>query len=794
MSRLLSAATVRGLRFKFSGFGFLFGVQSTKNQKPKTLNSKSETLNPMSATSTDTMLKSFLRSKRLVVSFIIISIFTSVAAVAPFYFSRSEKAPDGHTIRHLIATHDLWIHLHMMDQFDKGLRSGVLYPRWAAEINHGYGILSFLYYPPGIFYLSSATHAVVNDWHVSLFIITLLALFGSGLALYKLARTFYGPLASSIAALFYMFLPMHMLDLYWRGGLPQFIGYVFPPLTIYFAFKLVRKGALRYYAAFAFCYGVHILTHFPIALMFSYALVFLAVVWAWKERNWRIAARFGLSMALGQVLSAIYWLPAAIEAKYAYEYTTSLFPYHLSYITLVPVAGAGPAYDFGQTLNYIFAFHALTLIVTILVLRKLSPKSEATDLSSREWSPRSIWMTMAIATTFMTTSYSVYISKLLPKIEVAVPSWRWFALAGMFTCLLIAAAIDKLQQNNAYSSRVIWACRAAIGAVILTSLVLSIQKSVIRPLANETYYPAATAYDVVESSWTPKAATYPQELPDTPLAMSDPPGAAIEISKWKPQQREIFVKADQTTLIRLKTYNFRGWTARLDGQIVPMLSDKDGIQQVEVPPGAHTINATFESTAVHSAAAALSGIGLLAILAMAFAGRGLRLPAYEAAGQAAVDRASSIQPHKSWSATFASIQRHRLAIVALLLIVAIAVFIATRNSDSARPSTGTSRNSNRASSPLISALTVGSDAHLFLEGRDSVMVALDETASNELVTAISNGDKNGLDSLIESGRALNVENNTRVRVLQAATGRIKVRILEGPHIMAEGWVLERWMH
>jgi hypothetical protein len=721
----------------------------------------------------------------------IVSVVTSVAAVAPFYFSRSEKAPDGHTIRHLIATHDLWIHLHMMDQFDKGLRSGVLYPRWAAEINHGYGILSFLYYPPGIFYLSSATHAVVNDWHVSLFIITLLALFGSGLALYKLARTFYGPLGSSIAALFYMLLPMHMLDLYWRGGLPQFIGYVFPPLTVYFAFKLVREGTLRYYAAFAFCYGVHILTHFPIALMFSYALVFLAVVWAWKERNWRIAARFGLSMALGQVLSAIYWLPAATEAKYAYEYTTSLFPYHLSYITLVPVAGAGPAYDFGQTLNYIFAFHALTLIVTILVLRKLSPKSDATDRSSREWSPRSIWMTMAIATTLMTTSYSVYISKLLPKIEVAVPSWRWLAVAGMFTCLLIAAAIDKLQQNKAYSSRVIWACRGAIGAVILTSLVLSIQKSVIRPLANETYYPAATAYDVVESSWTPKAATYPQELPDTPLAMSDPPGATIEISKWKPQQREISVKADQTTLIRLKTYNFRGWTARLDGQIVPMLSDKDGIQQVEVPPGTHTISATFENTAVHSASAVLSTIGLLAIVAMTVAGRAIRQQSYEQSP----DRDSSIQSHKPVSALFASIPSRRSVVIALIVIAigSVAVFVATRSSGSANQPAANSKSKNRNSDPFVSGLSVGSDAHLFLEGRDSVMVAVDENASNEMVSAISSRDQTAIDSLIESGRALNAVNNTRVRVLQSATGRIKVRILEGPHMMAEGWVLERWL-
>src|SRR6185369_13411209 len=266
------------------------------------------------------------------------------------------------------------------------------------------------------------------------------------------------------------------------------------------------------------------------------------------------------------------------------------------------------------------------------------------------------------------------------------------------------------RRNKDYSARLIWVCRAAIGAVILINLALSIQKSVIRPLANPTYYPAASAYDVVESSWTPKAATYPQELPDTPLAMSDPPGAAIEISKWEPQQREVHVKADQTTIIRLKTYNFPGWIARLDGQIVPMLSDKDGIQQVEVPTGAHTITATFESTALHSAATLISAIGLVAIAALAFAGRAIRQPVY----QEAADLDASIQSHKPMSARLASIPRRRIVVIALIVVAigSAAVFLATRRSGSAKPSAGTSRNSNRASAPLVSGLSVGSDAHL----------------------------------------------------------------------------------
>ena len=82
---------------------------------------------------------------------------------------------------------------------------------------------------------------------------------------------------------------------------------------------------------------------------------------------------------------------------------------------------------------------------------------------------------------------------------------------------------------------------------------------------------------------------------------------------------------------------------------------------------------------------------------------------------------------------------------------------------------------------------------MYLDGRDEVMVALEEKASDEIIAALATRDQSALDGLIASGRALNADNNTRVRVLQTMAGRTKVIILEGPHIMAEGWVPERWL-
>lgn len=95
-------------------------------------------------------------------------------------------------------------------------------------------------------------------------------------------------------------------------------------------------------------------------------------------------------------------------------------------------------------------------------------------------------------------------------------------------------------------------------------------------------------------------------------------------------------------------------------------------------------------------------------------------------------------------------------------------------------------------------ITAGSNdgdpqGRLYLAGRDSVMVALDDKAWDDLITALSGKDQGALDSLAGSGSVLKVENNTRVRLLQTMMGRTKVRILEGPYVKREGWVGERWL-
>jgi hypothetical protein len=245
----------------------------------------------------------------------------------------------------------------------------------------------------------------------------------------------------------------------------------------------------------------------------------------------------------------------------------------------------------------------------------------------------------------------------------------------------------------------------------------------------------------------------------------------------------------------MKTYNFPGWTARVDGKLVPMLSDQDGVQLVEVPPGIHTVEASFKNTPPRTAGTVISAVGLLMVFGLSFAGRS-RERKVEGEGPFK-EKQAVVYSVLSAGIRGISWLKGLAAIVLVIVAGAAAIVMITRRSNPGntdQPGNSAAPSVAPADQPVAGGSQgAGSDAQLYLAGRDSVMVALDEKALDEMLSAISTRDQPALDALIESGRALKADNNTRVRVLETTTGRTKVRIREGPHVLAEGWVPERWL-
>jgi hypothetical protein len=153
-------------------------------------------------------------------------------------------------------------------------------------------------------------------------------------------------------------------------------------------------------------------------------------------------------------------------------------------------------------------------------------------------------------------------------------------------------------------------------------------------------------------------------------------------------------------------------------------------------------------------------------------------------------RSKAIDEKKSLIAPLKS----RYALFALLLaaVVGVIALLATSNRESTGTATGRST-APTGDAPARGSLSVGSEARVAAGNRDTIMIAVDQKAMDEMVAALSTVDDNRLQSLVDSGRVFTVLNNTKVRVLESELGKVKVRVLEGESVVMEGWVPDRWI-
>jgi hypothetical protein len=465
--------------------------------------------------------------------------------------------------------------------------------------------------------LTSLIHLGIDNWVYTMFAVSVLGLAASGLSFYIFSSLVYGRLPSAAGALLYMAAPYHMLDLYWRAAMPEFMGFILVPAIVYFAFKLGSSGRLGYFAGLGFFHGLFLMTHFPVAYLMTYILAFYAVILAVTKRDWRISFRIGSGIALALLLGSIYWVPAALEAKYVTEHFSRLFPYQESYITLLPAGARFSEFaEFVDLLNASFSVQTVTLIAALCLLYSVGhskPERGEAESDSERAGRRHTgqWVVMAITTTFMATSFSIYISRLIPKIEAVSFPWRWLVIATFFTSLVVAAVIDRLTLPGVLSSRMSWVSRIAVTAALGSIVWYTVQGVILPTRSRPRLMPPP---NFVESGFIPVGATQPQNLMPGPLASLNTVSGEVEVIRWDPLHREVRLASTQPAILKLRTYNFPGWEARVDGQPARILSDAVGGQVVNLDvPGEHTVEVFFVNTPPRILAGALTGAGFLLI-------------------------------------------------------------------------------------------------------------------------------------------------------------------------------------
>ena len=215
-------------------------------------------------------------------------------------------------------THDGQDHVARIANFYQNLSEGNIVPRWAGNLNWGYGhpILEFLYPLPS--YLASFFHFFGFTLVDGVKLVFGISFILSGIAMWVFIKELLNDdYAAFFASLLYVIAPYRFVDLYVRGAIGEHVAFIFPPLIFYFLLRLSRRCSPRYVVGGAFSFAGLILSHNAITVMFlplMFAYGFYLIFQCSDKKFFILNALCLVLFGFG--LSAFFLIPAFIEGKY----------------------------------------------------------------------------------------------------------------------------------------------------------------------------------------------------------------------------------------------------------------------------------------------------------------------------------------------------------------------------------------------------------------------------------------------------------------------------------------------
>ena len=574
-------------------------------------------------------------NKRLGVLFSLV-VMTAIATLPFFVIGEDQKV--GCCGGEMPVTHDSWMHLNQMRAFHRGLEAGRLYPRWDDETHGGYGAPTLAFYPPGAYYVTSFFYFLTRDWSKVWIGFYWLASFASAAAIYCYARRTMSRAAGLMAAAVYVFAPYHLINQYQRGAMAEFLSFIWTPLVLLFAERLLadssRRELLLSFAGLSASFGAFLLSHPPTAYQFLLVLGPCFVVWAIRMKRRRELLIIGCALGFGLMIAAAYFLPAVAEQNLVYyDDVERTWPYHASYVYDFAQKVYDHARDsFFSRLDRIWAFNAIAILLLGGVVVNWTNKSYEdykpdsgpipdSALRKRVW----LWAWAGLIACFLMTKYSKPIGRLIPKIETGVYSWRMLALTSFAAAMLAGACFEV--RSAAFRRKRLnhQALSPKGGATNLAPLVASLT-ILIAALAASAWYVAWPMWRAQSFEPHPEHYNYatlprgaPREAPPTDRARLDSGNGRVTVEYWAPELRRLRVEAPKPDQLQFRTSNFAGWTAIVDGGLTEL---KEGAVKnivIDIPEGEHAVTLELRSTPVRRAGNVITILSLALLFSITIA-------------------------------------------------------------------------------------------------------------------------------------------------------------------------------
>ncbi|OGK30447.1 hypothetical protein A3F29_00380 [Candidatus Roizmanbacteria bacterium RIFCSPHIGHO2_12_FULL_33_9] len=485
----------------------------------------------------------------------------------------------------------------------KAMTDGQFPPRWAKNLNYGYGTpgLIFFYslngYAVGFLYLLGIN---LQD---SFKLLMAASFVLAPLFFYLWTSQIFEKKIAFLSSVFYGLAPYSFLDAFVRGQLAESLAFVFVPLVFYSIEKNSKKISAYNILIGGISYALLILSHNILSFVFSFIILGYIIIKSKADKKLLIGNLIILFMGL--IVTAYFWIPALTEAKYI---NSKLFVegfYKNNFLNFSKIIYS--SWGFGSNINwpgglsaqigplhFFFSFACLFL----LFKKKIKDRSYI-----------GYWLFVLIIMIFMSIDLSEFLWKKFHILQQFQFPWRFSAFSSFVTPILVGYFFSFKKNSFIFF----------ISLFILLFSSLSMAKVAgyqNRPDEYYFNYPGTAAYH--NESTTIWVAGDAYEYPKNPIEVVSGRGKIYNLTR-KTNQHSFKLDAETNLTILDNTVYFPGWRVKIDKENAPIeFQDINhrGLITFNVPMGVHFIDVEFGESRVGLIAdiISLTGIGFFILI------------------------------------------------------------------------------------------------------------------------------------------------------------------------------------
>ena len=488
----------------------------------------------------------------------------------------------------LPVTHDGQDHVVRIANFYQNLSEGNIIPRWAGNLNWGYGhpILEFLYPLPS--YIASLFHFLGFSLVDSTRIVFGLGMVMSLMFMYMWLSLFLNKYSAIFGAVLYTYAPYRFVETYVRGDIGENLAFAFIPLVLYFIYKLYKKNDYKLATLGGVSLAFLILSHNAISLMFTpFIMVYcLYLIWLSKFNKYLILNTLFIIL-IGFVLSAFFWIPALIEGKYTLRNIVTAGGYIGRFVSFKDLIYGPWSYGgSGQFTVQLGIVHWLFLIASPIAGFHFYRKRNKNLLL---FLGLLIYSLIAI---FLMLPISNFVWERIMILQNFQFPWRFLAVTVFTTSVLGAIIADQIPRRYQ-----VWFL------TVFIVLILILSRDYMKP--RDYLYKPESFYTGVYNSTTDTGESAPvwsvrfmEKRPKAQLEVIDGDAKIKELDR-KSTYHKYQVQVNKNTLFGENTLYFPGWEIKANGisqNIEFQNKDYRGVMTFHLNKGSYLVEAIYKET------------------------------------------------------------------------------------------------------------------------------------------------------------------------------------------------------